>query len=1736
MKFNTSFRSATAWLLVTTGIVAAGFSFAQQRMNAGPRAPAQAPIELVDALSRHAAPGLAQLEGGGWVELSEDGTALVMRDPSGLELSRNGLHPRRRNASVSLLPSGRVLVWGGLDGQHRLVEGGIWFDPSTSRAVPASEVGLLPRAGHSMTVLPDGRALVLGGWSGDLGSVPEPEFWDERSGRATLGEGLLEPPRHGHLAEIHSLAGVGVDGGVDAAGRHIDSVSSFRFEPALPAPMIADQASTPGILGSLPGNGAEDVPVDALISLLFDEPVDLVGFDPGLVSLLGPTGPTPARVATAEAGRLVFVEPVQDLFPGTGYTLLVDGLVSRSGQPLPLVSIQFQTRSLDLPEDGRQASTSGVGSTAGRMTGSTDGAAPSGQGRQRDPSEGSQSSPTGHSDQAPAGRLELVAGAGFESTADADRAFDCEFRSLRPRLAPCRARAALLDGKWLPGEDNTDGRWRVYGQRPAQLSASRLAPMVERLGITVVTGEVLRVDGRPVAGVEVGIGPLTTRTDTNGRFVLTGVEAGRREIHVDGATAGRRARGLRYGEFVAGIDVEKGVLNELPYQMFIPQIADRDRIRIPSPLRQDAVLTHPDMPGLEVHVPAGTVFRDRRGRILNEIALVPTPVNRAPVPVPENFPMYFTVEPGGAVIQGLTPEAARGIRIHYPNYDGYTTEDHAEFYIYDTAAGWQVYGRGYLNPAGTHFVPEDGVALHRMVGGSYGVPTNDPATEDDMPPDGDCCEGGAGGGGTAQVGDPIDLFTGQFFYKQTDIVITDIVPIQVGRHYRPRDTRKREFGIGTAGGFAYRLHNPGNSYATVDLVLPNGSRLEFVRVSGSGFSGTWRHTASRTAFAGAQMRTINDSAGYGYRVTLRDGSQLHFSNFGGRLQWMRDRFGNRTTYAYEAGLVSRITSPSGRFVEFDYDTQNRVQAARDHIGRQVTYGYNEAGLLDTVTYPDQTTERYEYAAFSVVPGQAPVHRMTAVIDRRGNRLLENTYNDALLAVGQRQADGTEYSIEYVPRADGGPGHDVATVTQPDGTVRRVEFDASGYPAVDTWAYGTPLARSFTYEREASTGRILAQIDALGRRTEYQYNDLGQATRVTYLAGSPEAQSIDFEYGAQGDLLSLTDSIGRVTRMDYADGCLVAITDPLGQRTETVCNGAGQPVRTTDPLGQTVHFDYVGFDLARVTDPLGRESSYRYDALGRLIAAEDALGNLHRREYDLSDRISRAIDPRGQETRLEYDGNGNVVRVILPGGGQVAFSYDERDRLVYRTDGLLQEERWTYDEMDRVVGHLDRRQNLTTFEYDVLGRAVRTTDADGRTLLAVHDAGDRLLSLTDSVSGPISWTYDGFDRVLSEESAQGLVSYLYDATGRRIQMTAAGQAPVHYAYDDADQLVALTQGDEQVQFAHDLLGRRSRVTLPNGVSMSYRYDEAGQLLGIDYEGIGGAELGDIAFGYDAAGRRTAQTGSWASQALPAASSQPSTFDANNRLLSFDGAAIEYDANGNLTTKGSRSFVWDARDQLVAILDSGQTIATFSYDALGRRIQRVEHGVTTGYLYDGIDPVQEVRNGDLVPILTGLNVDERYARGSGANRHYFLTDALGSSIALTDGQGAVRQRYHYTPYGQTSSSGVEDYANPYQYTGRERDASGLYFYRARYYSPQMARFLSEDPSGFAGGLNLYGYVHQDPLSLVDPDGNVPIAPLVWGGAKMYARCTAACSAQSAIIDRLTGGARRYRISARTARFRV
>ncbi|WP_236613481.1 RHS repeat-associated core domain-containing protein [Xanthomonas hortorum] len=138
-----------------------------------------------------------------------------------------------------------------------------------------------------------------------------------------------------------------------------------------------------------------------------------------------------------------------------------------------------------------------------------------------------------------------------------------------------------------------------------------------------------------------------------------------------------------------------------------------------------------------------------------------------------------------------------------------------------------------------------------------------------------------------------------------------------------------------------------------------------------------------------------------------------------------------------------------------------------------------------------------------------------------------------------------------------------------------------------------------------------------------------------------------------------------------------------------------------------------------------------------------------------------------------------------------------------------------------------------------------------------------------------------------------------------------------------------------------------------------------------------------------------------------------------------------------------------------------------------------------MYDRLDTVQETQGTTVNPILTGLGIDQRYARNDTSGRTYFLTDQLGSTRLLTNAAGSAVQRYDYDPYGTTTQSSAA-YTNPYQYTGREKDASGLYYYRARYYRPQWGRFISEDPIQLFAGPNSYAYVGANPIGLIDPLG--------------------------------------------------
>jgi RHS repeat-associated protein len=198
---------------------------------------------------------------------------------------------------------------------------------------------------------------------------------------------------------------------------------------------------------------------------------------------------------------------------------------------------------------------------------------------------------------------------------------------------------------------------------------------------------------------------------------------------------------------------------------------------------------------------------------------------------------------------------------------------------------------------------------------------------------------------------------------------------------------------------------------------------------------------------------------------------------------------------------------------------------------------------------------------------------------------------------------------------------------------------------------------------------------------------------------------------------------------------------------------------------------------------------------------------------------------------------------------------------------------------------------------------------------------------------------------------------------------------------------------------------------------------------------------------------------------------------------DGQTVSHDANGNQVAQGPVSYQWDARNRLVGITGPGTT-ASFTYDALGRRATRTINGQTQAYQYDGADIIRDA-DAEYVQGPGIDNVLDRKEIATG-NNEYYLKDHLGSTIALTDQSGNITTQYAYSPFGQVAKTGANS-NNYFEYTGRENDGTGLYFYRARYYSPQQKRFIAEDPLGFRGGdTNLYAYVYGNPIKLKDPSG--------------------------------------------------
>jgi RHS repeat-associated protein len=224
-------------------------------------------------------------------------------------------------------------------------------------------------------------------------------------------------------------------------------------------------------------------------------------------------------------------------------------------------------------------------------------------------------------------------------------------------------------------------------------------------------------------------------------------------------------------------------------------------------------------------------------------------------------------------------------------------------------------------------------------------------------------------------------------------------------------------------------------------------------------------------------------------------------------------------------------------------------------------------------------------------------------------------------------------------------------------------------------------------------------------------------------------------------------------------------------------------------------------------------------------------------------------------------------------------------------------------------------------------------------------------------------------------------------------------------------------------------------------------------------------------------------------LPAnvAGGTSTTYNADNEQTAFNGTTFSFDANGNLTGDGVYTYIYGARNQLNQIKQGSTVVATIGYDAFGRRKAKVT-ATTTQYLYDGLNPVQELTGanppGVTANLLTGLRIDEYFSRtDSSGNVSSFLRDALGSTVGLVGSAQSIATSYTYQPFGATTVSGTSN-GNICQFTGRETDATGSYFYRARYYSPSFQNFVAQDPMNLHGGdTNQYAYVHNNPTKCRD-----------------------------------------------------
>jgi hypothetical protein len=238
--------------------------------------------------------------------------------------------------------------------------------------------------------------------------------------------------------------------------------------------------------------------------------------------------------------------------------------------------------------------------------------------------------------------------------------------------------------------------------------------------VTALAGQVLTIDGMPLARVTLQIGSKRALTDGSGRFLMPGLPTGKSVLLIDGTSASHG--GATFGIFQVGVYIVPRITNVLPFTIWMPVLDMAHAVTIPSPTTQETVISNPLMPGLELHIPAGTTITDINGKIVHTISITAVPLDRPPVPLPigVEVPIYFTIQPGGSELWTTSGKWAWG-QLYYPNPEHLAPGTRFDFWNYDPpGSGRYVYGHGSVSKDGSQVIPDPGVGIWSFTGAMVG--------------------------------------------------------------------------------------------------------------------------------------------------------------------------------------------------------------------------------------------------------------------------------------------------------------------------------------------------------------------------------------------------------------------------------------------------------------------------------------------------------------------------------------------------------------------------------------------------------------------------------------------------------------------------------------------------------------------------------------------------------------------------------------------------------------------------------------------------------------------------------------------------------------------------------------------------------------------------------------------------------------------------------------------------------